>query len=134
MRAALGAEVRIRYLHFPVDPGGTGFAAAVASECAAGQKRGPAYHRLLYAHQDALGVLPWDSLAALAGVPDRRAFDACVREQRTADVVRRDRARGQALGIAATPTFLVNGRLYVGGATYAELLARIRRSPRRGTS
>lgn len=126
LQSTPGADVRVTYLHYPLRPGGTGFSAAVAAECAGLQQREAAYHRLLYAYQDRLGALPWDSLAALAGVGDRAAFNACVRGQATAAAVRAQRARGEVVGIEGTPTYLVNGRLYVGGRTYAELLAEVR--------
>jgi protein-disulfide isomerase len=128
LQSTAGSRVQVRTLHFPLQPTGPGFTAAVAFECAALQRRGPAYHRLLYANQDVLGVIPWDSLAVLAGVPDRDTFRTCIREERTAGTVRSDRTRGEALGISVTPTFLMNGRLYVGGSSYAELVGRIERA------
>jgi protein-disulfide isomerase len=131
LQAEMGPGVQVRNLHYPLQATGTGFTAAVASECAALQQRGSEYHRVLYTHQDRLGIVAWDTLAGVAGVPDLDDFRACVGEQRTADEVRRQRARGEALGVAGTPTWLVNGVQYVGGAPYAELVARVRRaSPR----
>lgn len=126
LQATLGGDVRVVRLHYPLRPGGTGFQAAVAAECAGLQQRKAAYHQLLYAHQDQLGTLPWDSLAAMAGVGDRAAFNACVRDEATAAAVRAQRAQGEAVGIEGTPTFLVNGRRYAGGRTFAELLAQVR--------
>ncbi|HEX2191549.1 MAG TPA: thioredoxin domain-containing protein [Longimicrobiaceae bacterium] len=127
LQAASGRRVRIRQVHFPLRPDGVGFRAAVAAECAKLQGAGPAYHRLLYRHQAALGTLPWDSLAVLAGVPRPDAFRACLGDARAADAVRRDRRRGEAVGVALTPTLLVDGRMYLGAAGYAELARRVER-------
>ena len=130
LQAEMGPRVQVTNLHYPLRPAGTGFTAAVASECAALQGRRPAYHRALYAHQDVLGSVAWDTLARAAGIPDLDTFRACVREQRTASVVRQHHARGEALGMSGTPTWLVNGTLYVGGASYAEVVQRVRRATR----
>lgn len=127
LSAAFGGRVRIRQVHFPLVPKGVAFDAAVASECASRQGSST-YHRLLYHHQAALGSLSWDSLAVLAGVREPDAFRACLGDARTADAVRRDRRRGEAIGVAVTPTILVGGRLYYGAAGYAELAKRVEQS------
>jgi protein-disulfide isomerase len=127
LRSTLGPRVGIQHLHFPLHLDGAGFDAAMSVECAAIQERGQALHRVLYEHQEALGVVAWDSLGVLAGVPDPDAFRACIGERRTAGRVEDARRRAEGIGVEVTPTFLINGRLYIGSPPYAELAARVAR-------
>jgi protein-disulfide isomerase len=61
-------DVAIVYRHLPLEAHPHAFAAAVASECAAEQGAFQAFHDHLFAHQDSIGVTPWDSVAHRAGV------------------------------------------------------------------
>jgi predicted DsbA family dithiol-disulfide isomerase len=51
--------------------------------------------------------------AAEAGL-DVKRFDSCLDSGRLAPVWERDRAEGVRLGVTATPTFFINGRMVRG--------------------
>jgi NhaA family Na+:H+ antiporter len=121
-RARHGDRVAIVFRHLPLDaihPHAR--AAANAAECAGDQGRFEAYHDLLFARQDSIGITPWARFAADAGVPDLPQFEACVAEERHADRVERDARLATALGLEATPTLIVNGTVYSGAPDEAEL-------------
>lgn len=103
------------FRHFPLTRiHSHAFAAALASECAARQGAFQRYHDALYAGQDSIGAVSWTQFARTAGVPNVPAFDACVRDSATADVVRADIAAGTRLGVKGTPGLLVNGHFVQG--------------------
>jgi protein-disulfide isomerase len=51
------------------------------------------------------------------------SFAACVDSDRYAQAVRDETARGKALGVRATPTLIVNGRLVRGALSMDQLRA-----------
>ena len=108
-------QFAVVFRHFPLDlihP--EAFSAAVASECAGEQGAFPAYHKLLFQHQDEILSLPWLEMAARAGVSDTATFSACLAEQRGASAVLRDWFVADSIGIRGTPAFVVRNRLIVG--------------------
>jgi protein-disulfide isomerase len=75
----------------------------------------PMYYAL-FALKDSIGVAPWSRFATHARVPDIAAFDRCMADSSTVVAsVRRDREVGDKLGVAGTPTILINGIRYTGG-------------------
>jgi protein-disulfide isomerase len=56
-------------------------------------------------------------LYALRLVLDLQAFDACLGSTKYAAVVEQDIADGRSYGVAATPTFFINGRQVVGSVS-----------------
>lgn len=124
VRALDPKRVAVVYRHFPLErihP--NAFNAAVASECAGAQGRFQAYHDALYAHQDSIGVEPWEGFAVAARVPNIAEFRRCVSEQRFRDQVLRDLGEGKAIGVSGTPTFIFDGRM-VSGVAAADKLDR----------
>jgi protein-disulfide isomerase len=103
-------HLAVVYKHF-VDPGTlTHSKVPLGVECAARQGRFAPYHaaafenRGVYSHSSG-----WRALADVAGIPDPSEFEVCVRTQRHADRIVRDREEGIQIGVVATPTFLING-------------------------
>jgi protein-disulfide isomerase len=122
VRARHPDRVAIVYRHLPLDalhPHAR--AAANAVECAGEQGRFAEYHDGLFATQDSIGVRPWDRYAEEARLPDLDAFRQCVAENRYADRVERDARLAAELGLDATPSLIVNGTLYSGAPSEAEL-------------
>lgn len=122
LRERFGDSIAIVYRHFPlteIHPHAT--AAAIASECAAEQGRFEAFHDALFASQDSIGRVDWTWFASRAGLAQAEAFENCIAEERTAPVVARDEAAGRTLGVAGTPTLLVNDRRLLGRADGALL-------------
>ena len=107
------AEVALVFQHFPLENRSLSLPSAVAAECAERQGKFPPMYRLLFAQQESLGSKDWMTFAEEAGIPDRAAFEACVKLP--ADSFPRIDA-GRNLGlrrnIGGTPTLFVNGRRF----------------------
>ena len=112
-------EVAVIYRHLPLAGHPHAFTAALATECAADQGAFEAYHDLLFAKQDSIGLVPWDGLARAAGVAEVGRFRECMERETFRDRVERDRAAAFRLRAEGTPTFLVNGKLFRGAVTAA---------------
>jgi protein-disulfide isomerase len=106
-------KVRIVHKDFPLPYHAGALPAAEAARCAGAQGVFWEYHDLLY-----LSVPDFsrDDLVRYAGrlSIDRDAFAACIDSRRFGKHVEADVAEGRAIGVRATPTFLVNGTLLVG--------------------
>jgi len=123
VRDRLGGRLRFAFRHFPlpeVHPDAE--RAAEASEAAAAQGAFWPMHDALYGARGELGIERVVALAGGLGLdPDRvRAeLDAGVHAERVA----RDRASGEATGVAGTPTFFVNGVRHPGAFDAQSLIA-----------
>jgi protein-disulfide isomerase len=118
-------RVRYSYRNFAFLGSESGWAAE-AAQCAADGGRFWEYHDLLYASQagEQRGTFARPRLKALGqtlglGAP----FATCVDSGRYAEAVRDETARGQALGVRATPTLFVNGRRIQGAVSMEQLRA-----------
>ncbi len=132
LRAQDPERVTVVYRHFPIESiHPHAFNAALASECAGAQRRFEAYHNALFAAQAEIGTRSWRSFAETAGVPKLDEFDACVKDQRFAERVRRDLTAGKEAGVNSTPSFLFNGKLVMGVPGAQGLADDVRRELRR---
>lgn len=134
-RKRFGEKVAVVYRHFPltqIHP--HALMAAIASECAAEQDRFETFHDLLFTLQDSIGKQQWSWFASRAGVRDQRAFADCLRSERAASKVSTDRAAGEALDIAATPTVFVNDRKVLARADRPLLDSLIQRALQQSTT
>jgi protein-disulfide isomerase len=114
LREAYGDRLRLVYRDFPLPNHAQAFKAAEAAQCAHAQGRFWPYHDLLFANQARLAPADLKRYAAEIGL-DRAAFDRCLDEGQARAAVEQDLNQGQQLGVAATPTFFINGR-FVSGA------------------
>jgi protein-disulfide isomerase len=115
------SEVNFSFRHFPLDrihPHAR--AAAIAAECSARAGAFERMHDLLFQRQDSLGKLPWQTLAARAGIADTSSFAQCMADESTAALVRTDFDLGRKLGVKGTPTVMVNEWRIV-GASFARV-------------
>ena len=104
-------RVAIVFRHYPLEkvhPFARG--AALAAECAGQQGAFAPYHDLLFALQDSLGHISWDTYARRAGVKNITQFADCVKNARLAERVDGDVRVGEAIGVQGTPTILINDR------------------------
>ncbi|HEX6749211.1 MAG TPA: thioredoxin domain-containing protein [Longimicrobium sp.] len=115
-------NVVVIHRQYPLDGHPQARPAAMASECAAEQGRFEQIQSTLYARQDSLGSVPWESIAAAAGVPDLTRFDRCMQSGKYSAAIQGDVDAGHQLGIRATPTLLIND-MKVEGALTDEALA-----------
>jgi protein-disulfide isomerase len=130
LRARYGDRVQVIYRHFPLKSHLHAVAAARASECAAAQGRFEAFHDVLFAAQDSIGLVPWTRLARSAAVPALSAFEACAAETGPIPSLARDTVAGLRLGVSSTPTLLINGRRVVGAPPLTTLDAFVRQELR----
>lgn len=107
-------SVAVEFRHFPLPMHPRAYAAAIASECADMQGRFQQYASLLFANQDRLGQVSWDSLAFEAGATDTVRFNACLRGSTARSRVNADISAGRALALTGTPAIVVGRRLAVG--------------------
>lgn len=84
-----------------------------AARCAGAAGRYWAYHDRLFAEQPRFQREHLIRYAVELGL-DGTEFARCLDERRHAAAVDADLAEARALGIASTPTFLINGRRLVG--------------------
>lgn len=116
-----GSDISIAYTHFPLSGHTFAFKAAVASECAGNQEKFQSFHELLFAHQEVLGAVGYDSLAVAAGVSDIEAFKNCLKTKETAPIVQSGMDLAHELGINSIPTFIINGKLISGALPQSSL-------------
>lgn len=108
-------QLSVVYRHFPIEQAHPfAMAAAVAFECANAQQRADAFERTVFEHQDSLGHSSWERLAAMAGVPDIAAFDACRSTHGPLDRIKRDGMIAQDIGVSGTPTLVLGDELIAG--------------------
>lgn len=119
-----GKDARFIFKQFPLETvHRNARAAAIAAECMGRQGKFWPLHDLLYAHQEEWGELE-DPRASLekyekqAGA-DMPALKACQEDPSAAAAIEADKKEGRQRWVAATPTFFVNGKRYVGGRQLA---------------
>lgn len=119
-----GESWALGYLEFPLTATHPhAFDAAVAAECAGRQGKFEAYHHALFREQSLLRSAAWDSLAVLTGIPRRRAFTRCWREQLTSERIHGHLELGRRLRVSGTPMFIADGVFL--GALSSERLVRL---------
>ncbi len=107
-------KIEFIYYNFPLPMHPQAFSAAKAAECAAKQNDFFAYHDLLYQNQASFSQQPWDSLAQLANIKDMQSFNQCLTDSSVDELIQQDKERGRQVGVSATPTLLINGKMITG--------------------
>jgi protein-disulfide isomerase len=98
-------KVLVAFRHLPMPMHQYARSAALSADCARRQGRFWQIHDLLFRRQTELDGSTGSALAYSLGL-DRAAFDECVRRD-SEQTVDRDQNVADALGISATPTFLI---------------------------
>lgn len=96
--------------------------AAQAARCADAEGGFWPYVDMVFAHQSALASKDLVAYAKLAGL-DETAFTRCMTEQTYQSSIDQSAQEAIALGITATPAFVINGKLYEGALPFTELQA-----------
>lgn len=116
-------DLHLTFVHFPLDPACNSAvelvhphacAAAVAAECAHRQEAFWRYGSVLFANQQNLERDDLVGYAKEVGL-DTATFEKCIDDPLLRKVVGADSALGMEIGIAATPTFFINGYMVKGG-------------------
>jgi protein-disulfide isomerase/uncharacterized membrane protein len=113
-------DVRLVFLHFPLDPKcnptirqemhASACAAATAAECAGQDGKFWEYHDYLFERGAAGDPI---AIAATLGLDPAR-FRECLAQDQARDAVKRDVDEGIRLGVESTPTFFFKGRAVAG--------------------
>jgi protein-disulfide isomerase len=116
-------KVRFIYRNFVII-GPESMGAARASMCAAEQERFWDYHDMLFANHTGENVGDFIDRRLLAFAEmlglDGGTFRACLSSGRYDDQINQDKARGQTVGVASTPSFIINGQLVQGALPFSE--------------
>lgn len=105
-----GDKVKLVVRDFPLQQHADAFKAAEAAEAARDQGKYWEFISLLFQNQQALEASKLKEYATQAGL-DRKKFDESLESGRYAEKVMRDLVDGSRIGVNATPTLFVNGRL-----------------------
>jgi protein-disulfide isomerase len=119
---AYGDKVRVVYKDSPLPGHERAMPAAIAARCAAAQGKHTEMHRVLLGNQDALGDADLLRHAKAIGV-DTKVFERCMTNPEHVAAIQADVAAGQAAGVNATPTFLVNGLTVAGAQPFSRFAA-----------
>jgi protein-disulfide isomerase len=125
MQASDPARFRVVYRHYPLAQHTHATDAAVAAECAGKQDRFAEYHDALFAAQDSIGSRAWTRFGSDAGVADTTTLQTCMAGTDVRARVDADAKTAARLRLPGTPSIIVNGRLYTGAITEADLGAMI---------
>ncbi len=116
-------SLRLIRRHFPIraiHP--RAYSLAIGAICAERQGMFDSYYRAAFEHQASTVLPDWKGpVSLLLPHADTLAFRQCMQDTTAAGLVDRDLLAGQAVGLRATPTILVNGRLYQGARSAAAL-------------
>ena len=111
----LGIKVRRTFKHYPLPSHDWAYDAAIAAACATRAKpaAGDALRERFFAAQETITAKTVRAKAlefAKAAKVPADAFQRCYDEKQTKDVIAADKAEGDALSIAGTPSLFINGR------------------------
>jgi protein-disulfide isomerase len=117
-------DVRLIFRHYPLDQEcnpalsnqvhPASCAAAIAAECAGEQDKFWEYADLLFSDQKEYTRQDLESFAKKLNLDETR-FGSCLADGHAKDLIRQDIEDAERIGIKATPTLVVNGRLLDGG-------------------
>ena len=102
-------DIYFQYRHFPVvSQHPYARAAAEASMCADEQEKFWEYHDLIFKNQQDLSEKTLENFAIILNL-DQEKFERCLSTHTYGALVTEDFEAGLRLGVAATPTFFING-------------------------
>ena len=123
LRAHYGDQLRVVFMHHPLDMHARAVPAAVAAECAGEQGKFWEMHDRLFSLSSLEGQ-DFGSLGKTIGVADA-PFDECRESERPKRVVGAHREQLRALSLKSAPVFFVNGHVLRGAASRAKFEALI---------
>ena len=110
-----GNKIKIAFKQFPLPMHKDAMPAAEASMCVneQGHDKFWKFHDIAFAAQDKLDTENLVKHAKASGA-DEKKFKECFEAHKYADLVKKDMAYGEKLGVRSTPTFFINGQLLSG--------------------
>jgi protein-disulfide isomerase len=124
LESKYGDKVKLVFRDFPIDslhPGAS--KAHEAARCADEQGKFWAYHDKLFAGPANSSPELFNRFAKEVGL-EPVAFETCLSSGKHQAAIKKDIEEGQRLGVAGTPAFFINGRLFT-GAQPLEAFARV---------
>jgi protein-disulfide isomerase len=121
LRSRYAGDLAVVYRHLPLSNHPAAADAAIASECAARQGSFEAMHAELFALQQQLGALQWDSIAVRAGITDLTAFNGCMASGEPRSRIDSDVDAASSFGARVTPIVLGGGSRMLGAPPEALL-------------
>src|ERR1700736_5388110 len=119
----LGEQLRFVYRNFPLtEIHSHALHAALAAEAAAAQGKFWQMHDSIFHHQHTLADADLEQFAEEVGL-DMQQFARDVAEQRYLPRIEEDMEGGARSGVQGTPTFYINGIMYLGSWEKEALLA-----------
>jgi protein-disulfide isomerase len=109
LRERYPTQVALTYVHFPLPMHRFALPAARIAECAGEQGRFEAMCDRLFKQQNSFGLKPWSEFASEADVPNRDAFEVCVKRTDPMPRVVEGEQLGKELDVQGTPTVIING-------------------------
>ena len=125
-------EVRLVFKHLPLEGHRNAVAAARAAYCAGEQDRFWQFHDALFA-TESLSPGVFDRIGSEIGLGLER-FKACLSSEHSRAAVIKDIETARTFRIDSTPSFLVNGKLFKGALSFAELQKIIERELKQTSS
>ena len=121
-----GMKIFVELKYFPLPMHKHARQAAVVAQCALLQNKFWPMQEMLFRMQEAWSLLedPTDYFLSLArgiGVDDNKMM-RCMSDKATELKIDEDVAEGKRLGVSATPTFFINGKMAVGGPNFQAAL------------
>lgn len=113
VRARYGKLVRVVHKPFPITSHPRARQAAEAALCAADQGHFEAYHDWIFENRNKLSDEDLTQQAKTLGL-DMKAFTDCYTSKAHHEYIQKSINEGHFLGVTATPTFFINGRLFEG--------------------
>lgn len=111
LRKRYSEQVSIVFRNWPLSYHRFAYPAARAAECADQQGRYVAFHDLLYAKQDSLGLKSFVSFAKESGIQDTESFVRCNSAVGKVPRIETDAALAEQIGGTGTPTVIVEGMI-----------------------
>lgn len=122
-------QVKFVFRNYPLPMHQNAKAAAEAAEAAGAQGKYFEMYDALYANQQEWGEqkdpLPYFKKYAKNIGLDVDAVIEAIKTNKYEDIIQKDIADGNSIGVAATPTFILNGEKITGGLPYDEFKAKI---------
>lgn len=120
IREKFGNQIRFAFREFPlINVHAESEKAAEAAECAGQQGKFWQGVDMFYEHQDDLSLPAINRYAGEMGL-DSAKFVGCLQKGDMVTRVNQDLRDGQAMGVHATPTFFIDGRVIVGPIAYPQ--------------
>ncbi|MCC6804596.1 MAG: DsbA family protein [Anaerolineae bacterium] len=116
-----GDRVRFVFRDYPI-LGASSVQAALAANCAYDQNAFWDFHDMLYADPSELTRDKFLEYATTLNL-DIDRFTTCFDEAEHQSTVVQDYTDAQALGVTGTPTFFINGKVFIGAQPYASFAA-----------